>query len=45
MSELLIINGSVVFENSVSKADIEVRDGKIAGFYAPGGRPEGNQNA
>jgi dihydropyrimidinase len=37
MSELLIKNGDVVFEKSVEPADILIRDGKIAGFFARSG--------
>lgn len=36
MSEMIIKNGNVVFETSVEKADILVRDEKIAGIFAPG---------
>lgn len=36
MSELLIKNGTVVLEDSVEKADILIRDEKIAGILAPG---------
>lgn len=36
MSELLIKNGKVVFENEVRETDILVRHGKIAAFLEPG---------
>lgn len=36
MSEMLIKNGTVVFEHDVRKADILVRNEKIAAIYAPG---------
>lgn len=36
MSDLLIENGLVVFEESVQAADILIRDEKIAGIFAPG---------
>ncbi len=39
MSEMLIKNGTVVFENEVKKADILVRNEKIAGIFAPGEAP------
>ena len=35
MSELLIKNGKVVFENEVRETDILVRHGKIAAFLEP----------
>ena len=40
MSEMLIKNGTVVFENEERKADILVRDERIAGIFAPGEAPE-----
>lgn len=43
MSDLLIKNGSVVFETGVQKVDIVIRGGKIAGFYAPGQAPDTNE--
>ena len=36
MSDMLIKNGNVVFEEDTYPADILVRDGKIAAFYEPG---------
>ncbi len=36
MADMLIKNGSVVFETEVKKADILVRNGKIAAVFAPG---------
>jgi len=36
MSELLIKNGTVVFENDVYKADLLIKDEKIAGILATG---------
>lgn len=36
MAELIIKNGNVVFENSVERADILVKDEKIAAILAPG---------
>ena len=36
MSDMLIKNGNVVFEEDTYPADILVRDGKIAVFYEPG---------
>ncbi len=36
MADMLIKNGSVVFETEVKPADILVRDGKIAAIFAPG---------
>ena len=34
MADMLIKNGSVVFETEVKKADILVRNGKIAGQFS-----------
>lgn len=39
MSEMLIKNGNVVFEEDTYPADILVKDGKIAAFYQPGEAP------
>lgn len=36
MSDLLIKNGTVVFEDSVEKADLYIKGEKIAGIFAPG---------
>lgn len=41
MQELLIQNGTVIFENDVRPVDILVRNGKIAAFFAPGEGPKG----
>jgi dihydroorotase-like cyclic amidohydrolase len=40
MSEMLIKNGSVVFETETRKTDILVRDGKIAAIFEPDQAPE-----
>ena len=40
MADLLIKNGDVVFETETRKADILVREEKIAGIFAPGQAPE-----
>lgn len=42
MKDMLIKNGTVVFENDIRKADILVREGKIAGIFAPGEAMEDN---
>ena len=34
--DLLLADGDVVFENGVRKANIAVKDGKIAAILAPG---------
>lgn len=39
MADMLIKNGNVVFESEVRKADILVRDEKIAAIYEPGQAP------
>jgi dihydroorotase-like cyclic amidohydrolase len=41
MEEMLISNGTVVFETYEQKADVMVRGGKIAAFYQPGAAPPG----
>lgn len=41
MANMLIKNGTVVFENEVKKADIFVKDEKIAAILAPGELPAG----
>ena len=38
--EMLIKNGTVVFETDVQKADIYIKDEKIAAIYEPGEAPE-----
>ena len=43
MKEWLLANGTVVFENDVQKADILVRDEKIAAIFAPGQAPQCEQ--
>lgn len=43
MPDMLIKNGNVVFENEVRKADILVRNEKIAGIFASGEAPEGSE--
>lgn len=43
MMELLIKGAQVVFAEGVSTADIGVKEGKIAGIYAPGLSPQANQ--
>lgn len=40
MTEMLIKNGFVVFETETRRADILVREEKIAGIFAPGLAPE-----
>lgn len=40
MKEMLIKNGTVVFENDVRKADILVRNEKIAAIFEPGQAPD-----
>ena len=40
MNELLIKNGTVVFENDTYPADLLIRDGKIEAIFAPGTAPE-----
>ena len=37
--EMLIKNGTVVFETDVQKADIYIKDEKIAAIYEPGEAP------
>lgn len=41
MKELLITNGTVVFETGPQKADLLIRGEQIAGLYAPAGGPRG----
>jgi len=41
MKELLITNGTVVFETGPQKADLLIRGQQIAGIYAPAGGPRG----